>query len=128
MQRQKDACRKASATSFSSRRRFCPVRAVLQKTLIPSSFFYRYVSIEKEQLLELKENMEDMMNALDIRGKIRLSVEGINATASGRESSMKEFERRMKSTDGQFVNLDLSQVDFKSEHVKESHLLSGWWM
>lgn len=87
--------------------------------------FYRYVSIEKEQLLELKENVEDMMNALDIRGKIRLSVEGINATASGRESSMKEFERRMKSTDGQFVNLDLSQVDFKSEHVKESHLLSG---
>ena len=87
--------------------------------------FYRYVSIEKEQLQELKENMEDMMNALDIRGKIRLSVEGINATASGRESSMKEFERRMKSMDGQFVNLDLSQVDFKSEHVKESHLLSG---
>ena len=37
---------------------------------------------------------------------------------------MKEFERRMKSMDGQFV-MDLSQVDFKSEHVKESHLLSG---
>ena len=82
MQRQKDACRKASATSFSSRRRFCPVRAVLQKTLIPSSF-YRYVSIEKEQLQELKENMEDMMNALDIRGKIRLSVEGIMLPQAG---------------------------------------------
>ena len=65
----------------------------------------------------LKTSLENAMLDLDVRGKIRLSPEGINGTAAGKESRVKQFEREMKSTKGKFAILELQGVDFKRERV-----------
>ncbi|CAL6292744.1 unnamed protein product [Bathycoccus prasinos] len=87
--------------------------------------FYRYLrSHGKQNVLDdsttlnaLKTSLENTMLDLDVRGKIRLSPEGINGTAAGKESRVKQFEREMKDTKGKFAILELQGVDFKRERV-----------
>lgn len=84
--------------------------------------FYRYIShgervLNSTTLNALKTSLENAMLDLDVRGKIRLSPEGINGTAAGKESRVKQFEREMKSTKGKFAILELQGVDFKRERV-----------
>jgi len=87
--------------------------------------FYRYLRSQGKQnvlddsttLNALKTSLENTMLDLDVRGKIRLSPEGINGTAAGRESRVKQFEREMKDTKGKFAILELQGVDFKRERV-----------
>ncbi|CAL6293881.1 unnamed protein product [Bathycoccus prasinos] len=87
--------------------------------------FYRYLRSQGKQnvlddsttLNALKTSLENTMLDLDVRGKIRLSPEGINGTAAGKESRVKQFEREMKDTKGKFAILELQGVDFKRERV-----------
>ena len=87
--------------------------------------FSRYLRSQGKQnvlddsttLNALKTSLENTMLDLDVRGKIRLSPEGINGTAAGKESRVKQFEREMKSTKGKFAILELQGVDFKRERV-----------
>ena len=84
--------------------------------------FYRYIHhgehvLNVTTLNALKTSLENTMLDLDVRGKIRLSPEGINGTAAGKESRVKQFEREMKSTKGKFAILELQGVDFKRERV-----------
>ncbi|CAL6292116.1 unnamed protein product [Bathycoccus prasinos] len=87
--------------------------------------FYRYLRCHGKQnvlddsttLNALKTSLENTMLDLDVRGKIRLSPEGINGTAAGKESRVKQFEREMKDTKGKFAILELQGVDFKRERV-----------
>ena len=89
--------------------------------------FYKYVALSRDCLPSLRDALEKEMTKLEVRGKIRVSVEGINATASGRESAVEEFERRLKKKRGDggedellFEMLELKDVDFKTERVKRS--------
>ena len=94
--------------------------------------FYRYLrSHGKQNVLDdsttlnaLKTSLESIMLDLDVRGKIRLSPEGINGTAAGRESRVKQFEREMKDTKGKFAILELRGVDFKRERVVNANAFS----
>ena len=84
--------------------------------------FYRYIHhgehvLNLRTLNALKTSLENRMLDLDVRGKIRLSPEGINGTAAGKESRVKQFEREIKDTKGKFAILELQGVDFKRERV-----------
>ena len=60
----------------------------------------------------LKTSLENRMLDLDVRGKIRLSPEGINGTAAGKESRVKQFEREMKDTKGKFAIFGITRGGF----------------
>jgi predicted sulfurtransferase len=86
--------------------------------------FYKYIGVDAidgktklDGILALetvRENVEGVMRELNVRGKIRVSSEGINATASGSAINVSLFEKRLKE-DEIFRVLELNEVDFKSE-------------
>ena len=59
--------------------------------------FYHYHKIKKSQLMKLGEQFLQQGKALDLRGLILLSHEGVNATLTGYQNSLNQYLKTMES-------------------------------
>lgn len=73
--------------------------------------FYKFISLEKERLPSLRDEVKDAMLGSGIVGLVLLAEEGVNGTIGGSTEAIEEFKRKMEEWTGGPVRFKDSFAD-----------------